>query len=329
MRSLLAAIAAAALLCAAGTGPSDAQDQAQAQAYPSKPIRLVLPYPAGGGTDVLARLVAQSLSDRLGQPIVVENRTGASGSIGTDFVIKSPPDGYTLLFNNETLVVAPSIAKNLPYDVTRDLTPLGLVAKSVIVIGVHSDVPAKSLPDLIALAKAAPGKLAYSTCGNATIMHFAGEQLKLTAAIDMTHVPYRGCAPAIQDSASGQVPVFVNALTNAVNLEKQGRVRILAVASRQRSTLAPNVPTVAEQGFPNFDATPFQALYAPPGLPADIAKRLSTELRDAVSSPELNQRIRAMSFEPAPSSPEELSALLRDDIARWAQVAKAAKIEAE
>jgi tripartite-type tricarboxylate transporter receptor subunit TctC len=327
MRSLLAAIAAAALSCAAASSPSEAQGQTQP--YPTKPIRLVLPYPAGGGTDVLARLVAQNLSDRLGQPIVVENRTGASGSIGTDFVIKSPPDGYTLLFNNETLVVAPSIAKNLPYDATRDLTPLGLVAKSVIVIGVHSDMPAKSLPELVALAKAAPGKLAYSTCGNATIMHFAGEQLKLAASIDMTHVPYRGCAPAMQDSASGQVPVFVNALTNAVNLEKQGRVRILAVASRQRSSLAPTVPTVAEQGFPNFDATPFQALYAPPGLPADIAKRLSTELRDAVASPELDERIRAMSFEPAPSSPEELSALLRDDIVRWAQVAKAAKIEAE
>ena len=321
MKPLLAAlVAAVALSVGAGAG---------AQEYPSKPIKLVIPYPPGGGTDALARLVAQKMSDRLGQSIIVENRSGASGSIGSDFVIKSAPDGYTLLFNNETLVVAPSISKNLPYDVTRDLTPLGLVAKSVIVIGVHSGVQATSLRQLIALAKADPSKLSYSTCGKGTIMHFAGEQLKLGAAIDMTHVPYRGCAPAMQDAVGGQVPVFINALTNAINLEKQGRVRILAVASVNRSSLAPDVPTVAEQGFPDFDATPFQALYGPPGLNPEIAKRLSTELKEAVNSPDLNQRIRAMFFEPSPSSPQELATLVRNDIARWGQVAKAAKIEVE
>jgi tripartite-type tricarboxylate transporter receptor subunit TctC len=300
-----------------------------AQDYPSKPIRMVVPYAAGGGTDALARLVAQKLSDRLGQPIVIDNRAGAAGSIGTDFVIKSPPDGYTLVFTNETLVVAPSISKTLPYDATRDLTPLGMIAKSVIVIGVNSAVPATSLQQLIALAKADPGRLSYSTCGHATIMHFAGEQLKLAAGIDMTHVPYRGCAPAIQDVASGQVPVFINALTVASNLEKQGRVRILAVASLNRSSLAPDVPTVAEQGFPNFDATPFQALLGPPGLSPEIARRLSAELRDAVASPDLSQRIRAMFFEPSPSSPQELATLVRNDIDRWRQVARAARIEAE
>jgi tripartite-type tricarboxylate transporter receptor subunit TctC len=321
MKPLLAAlVAAVALSVGAGAG---------AQEYPSKSVKLVVPYPPGGGTDVLARLVGQKLSERLGQPVVVENRTGASGSIGTDFVVKSAPDGYTLLFNNETLVVAPSIAKSLPYDVTRDLTPLGIVAKSVIVIGVHSQLQAKSLGELITSAKANPTKLSYSSCGNGTIMHFAGEQLKLRAAINMTHVPYRGCAPAIQDAVSGQVPVFINALTNAVSLEKQGRVRILAVASLKRSSLAPNIPTVAEQGFPNFDATPFQALYGPRGLPLEITKRLSTALQEAVASPDLDQRIRGMSFEPSPSPPDELAALLRNDITRWGQVAKAAKIEVE
>ncbi len=320
MRSLFAAFFAMAIPMVSGAGAQD---------FPTKPIKIVVPYPPGGGTDVLARLVAQKLSDRLGQPIVVENRTGASGSIGTDYVIKSPPDGYTLLFNNETLVVAPSISKNLTYDVTRDLTPLGLVAKSVVVIGVHSGVQATSLQQLIAIVNADPGKFPYSTCGKGTIMHFAGEQLKLAAAMSITHIPYRGCAPAIQDAVSGQVPVFINALTNAQNLEKQGRVRILAIASVNRSSLAPDTPTVAEQGFPNFDATPFQAMYGPPGLPEDISKRLSTELKEAVMSTDLSQRIRGMFFEPSPSPPEELATLLRKDLARWGEVAKAAKIEAE
>jgi tripartite-type tricarboxylate transporter receptor subunit TctC len=300
-----------------------------AQDYPSKPIKLVVPYPAGGGTDVLARLIAQKLGERLGQPIVIENRSGASGSIGTEFVVKSQPDGYTLLFNNETLVIAPNVSKDLPYDLVRDLAPIGLVARSVIIIGAHSSVPAASLGELITLAKAQPSSLSYSSCGNATMMHFAGEELKLLAGIEMTHVPYRGCGPAIQDAASGQVSVFVNALTNVVNLEKRGRVRMLAIASSSRSHLAPSVPTVAESGFPGFDASPWQALFAPAGIPREIASRLASDLNETVSSPKISERIRTMLFEPVTSSPQELAAMLRTELARWAEVAKKARIESE
>jgi len=290
---------------------------ARAEEFPSKPIKLVVPYSAGGGTDVVARLVGQKLSDQLGQPIVVENRSGAGGRIGTESVVRSPADGYTLLFNNETLVVAPSISKDLPYDAANDLTPIGMVGGSAIVVGVHPDVQAKTLPELIAMAKANPGKLSYSSCGNGTVMHFAGEQLKLAAGISMTHVPYRGCAPAIQDAASGQVPIFINVLTNAGNLDKAGRVRVLAVATSGRFGLAPNVQTVAEQGFPNFEANTFQALYGPPGMPANIANRLSAALREVVMSPDFIQRMRAMMMEPALLSPKELGNLLRSDTERW------------
>jgi tripartite-type tricarboxylate transporter receptor subunit TctC len=300
-----------------------------AQDFPSKPLKMVVPYPAGGGTDVVGRLVAQKLSERLGQPIIIENRSGASGRVGSDFVVKSAADGYTLLFNNETLAVAPSISKNLPYDATRDLTPIGMAASSIIVIGVHSSLPVKSLPELIALAKAEPSKLSYSTCGNGTIMHFAGEQLKLAAGISMTHVPYRGCAPAIQDAAAGQVPVFVNVLTNVINLEKAERVRVLAIGSRNRSNLAPDVPTVAEHGFPDFDVKSFQALYGPSGMPPNVVTKLAAELKEALVSSDLDQRLRALSFEPSPMSPEDLAQLLRSDIERWGRVAKAAHIEAE
>jgi tripartite-type tricarboxylate transporter receptor subunit TctC len=298
-----------------------------AQDFPSKPIKMVVPYAPGGGTDVLARLIGQAMTAQMSQPVVVENRPGGGGIIGTDLVIKAPADGYTLLFNNETLVVAPGITKSLPYDAARDLAPIGRVANSVIVIGVHPSIAADSLQQLVALVRAAPDKFAYSSCGKGTIMHLAGEQLKLAAGLSMTHVPYRGCAPALQDTLSGHVPVFINALTNAVSLEKEGRVRILAVASIHRSKLAPQIPTVAEQGFANFDATPFQALYGPPGMPSEILKVLSVALKQAVES--TDQRIKAMSFEPAPSSPAELGELVRIEIARWSALAQTAKIEAE
>ncbi len=321
MKIFIAAfVAAAALHLALPAG---------AQAYPSKPLRLVVPYPAGGGTDALARIVGQKLAERLGQPVVVENRSGASGNIGTDFVIKSPPDGYTLLFNNETLVVAPSVSKNVPYDVLRDLAPVGMVSESLYVVGVHTSLSATSLRELVALAKAQPGKLSYSSCGNGTMVHLAGELLKQAAGIEMTHVPYRGCGPAMQDSASGQVPVFVNALTNVQKLEKAGRVRMLAVASAKRSALAPALPTVAESGFPGYAAAPFQALFAPAGTPPEIVGRLASELKEALNAAEVSERIRGMLFEPRFLPPEELTALLRAELARWAQVAKAARIQVD
>jgi len=297
-----------------------------AQTYPSRTVKMVVPYPAGGGTDILARLLAQRFAERFGQAVVVENRTGASGNIGTEFVVKSPADGYTLLFNNDTLVVAPSVSRNTPYDVLRSLAPIGLIAEGYLVIGVNSSVPAKSLGELLALAKADPGKLAYASCGAGTAMHLAGELLKLSAAVEMTHVAYRGCAPAMQDSASGQVPVFITALPVAAPLEKQGKVRILATTSAKRARFLPNVPTVAESGFPGYEASSWQGLFAPAGTHQEIVARLSAELAAVVNSREFAERLGGMLFEPRVVSPEELMTMLRVQLARWAQLAKTARI---
>ncbi len=300
---------------------------ALAQAFPNRPVRVIVPYPPGGGTDVLARVASLKLGERLGQTVVVENRTGASGNIGTDLVIKSAPDGYTLLFNNETLAVGPNVSKNVPYDVMRDLAPVGLVASSDLVIGVHPSVAAKSISELVAAARAQPGKFSYSSCGNGTIMHLAGELLKQSAGIDMTHVAYRGCGPAIQDSASGQVPVFVNTLPNVAPLEKQGRVRMLAITSAKRSSHAPDLPTVAESGIAGYEATSWYGFFAPAATPRDVVGRLSTALAEAVNSTEVRERVRGMLYEPRTTTPDELGAMLRAELARWSRVAKSARIE--
>ena len=298
-----------------------------AQAFPNRPLRVIVPYPPGGGTDVLARVASQKLGERLGQTVVVENRTGASGNIGTELVIRAPADGYTLLFNNETLAVGPNVSKNVPYDVMRDLAPVGLVASSDLVIGVHPSVAAKSVGELLAVARAQPGKLSYSSCGNGTIMHLAGELLKQSASVDLAHVAYRGCGPAIQDSASGQVPVFVNTLPNVAPLEKQGRVRMLAITSAKRSSHAPELPTVAESGIAGYEATSWYGYFAPAATPREVVSRLSGALAEAVSSPEVRDRVRGMLYEPRVTTPEELSSMLRAELARWSRVAKSARIE--
>ena len=321
LRTLAVAFAATATMLLAQPGA--------AQTFPSKPFRLMVPHPTGSGTDAMARIVGQKLAERLGQPVVVENRSGASGNIGITAVITSPPDGYTLLFTNETVVVAPNVLKSVPYDLLRDLAPVGLVAESVVVVGVHASVSATSLREFIALAKAQPGKFSYSSCGNGTIMHLAGELLKLSAGIEMTHIPYRGCAPAMQDSASGRVPVFFNALTVVQKLDNAGLVRMLAVVSAERSAFNPAIPTVAESGFPNYSASPFQALFVRAGTPREFVGRLSNDLKEVVNAADVNQRIRGMLFEPRFLPPQELTALLRVELARWAQVAKTAHIEAD
>jgi tripartite-type tricarboxylate transporter receptor subunit TctC len=223
--------------------------------------------------------------------------------------------------------VGPNVSKNVSFDVLRDLAPVGLVAASDLVIGVHPSVPAKTIAELIAAARAQPGKLSYSSCGNGTILHLAGELLKQSSGVDMTHVPYRGCGPAIQDSASGQVPVFVNTLPNVAQLEKQGRVRMLAIASARRSSHSPDVPTVAESGIPGYEATSWYGFFAPAATPRDVIARLSSALTEAVNSPDVRDRIRGMLYEPRTTTPDELSAMLRTELARWAKVAKSSRIE--
>src|SRR3974390_151703 len=232
---------------------------AQALAYPERPVRFVIAAPPGGSTDVLARVFAQRLSQRMGQPFVPENRGGAGGGLAAEVVAGAPPDGYTLLMTNDQLVITAASGAKVPYDPLKDFAPIAVVARGPVVLGVHSAFPARSVAELVALASENPGKYAFSSCGNGTVLHLAGELLNLQAHIDLAHVPYRGCAPAMTDAVSGQVPIFFTVLGNAAPFERNGKVRLLGVATDQRIASHPGLPTIAESGFPGYNAYPWFA----------------------------------------------------------------------
>ena len=300
-----------------------------AQGYPVRPVRMVIAAAPGGSTDVLGRVFAQRLSERLGQPFVPENRGGGGGVVAADFVAKSAPDGYTLLMSNDQLVIGAASASKLPYDPFKDFQPLAVVARGPVVLGVHPGFPAKSIAELVALAKANPKKYAFSSCGNGTVLHLAGELLNLSAGIDLAHVPYRGCAPAMTDAVSGQVPIFFTVLGNAAQFEKNGKVRLLGVATLQRLAAYPDLPTIAESGFPGYDAYPWFGMLAPAGTPNEVARKLASEITAAVSVPEVSDRIRAFSLEPTPIGPEGLAQLMKSDFDKWRGVVRDAKIKVE
>jgi len=306
-----------------------AQTASSAQPYPSKPVRLVVAAAPGGSTDVLGRVLAQRLTERLGQPFVPENRGGAGGVVAADFVSKSAADGTTLLMTNDQLVVQAASASKLPYDPLRDFAPVAVAARGPVVLGVHASFPAKSVAELVALARAQPGKFAFSSCGNGTVLHLAGELLNLSAGTDLAHVPYRGCAPAMADSVSGQVPIFFTVLGNAAQHAKSGKVRLLGVASLQRLASYPDLPTIAEAGFPGYDAFPWFGVVAPAGTPREIVARLASEIMTAVGVPEVGERIRAFSLEPVAIGPEGFAALMKSDFERWSRVVREAKIKVE
>ena len=299
---------------------------ALAQHYPSKPVRLIVAAAPGGITDVLGRLLAQRVGARLGQPFLTENRGGAAGVLAADFVAKAPADGYTLIMTNDQLVVQASFASKLPFDPIKDFAPIGIMARGPVVLGVHPSVKATSVSELVALARAQPGKLAFSSCGNGTVLHLAGELLKLAAGIDLTHIPYRGCAPAIADVVAGQVPIFFTVLGNAVPFEKSGKVRLLGVASLQRLRSYPDLPTIAEAGFQGFDAYPWFGLLAPAQTPREVAGLLAAEVAAAVDAPDVNEKIRGYFLEPTTAAPETFAEIMRGDLARWSRVVRDAKI---
>ena len=317
MRLVVALLAS--VLCAA----------ASAQSYPARPVRMVIAAAPGGSTDVLGRVFAQRLSERMGQPFVPENRGGGGGIVAADFVAKASPDGYTLLMTNDQLVIGAASAPRLPYDPFKDFMPLAVMARGPVVLGVHPNFPARSVGELVALAKAQPKKLAFSSCGNGTVLHLAGELLNLSAGIDLAHVPYRGCAPAMTDAVSGQVPIFFTVLGNAAQFEKSGKVRLLGVASLQRLASYPDLPTIAESGFPGYDAYPWFGMLAPIGTPKEIVNRLVSEITAAVPLPEVSERIRAFSLEPTPLGPDALAQLMKSDFDKWRRVVQEAKIKVE
>jgi tripartite-type tricarboxylate transporter receptor subunit TctC len=321
MKAMLAVILALGAL---------APHAAFAQAYPAKPLRLVVPFPPGGSTDIVARIVAQKLGDRLGQQVIVENRGGAGGTIGAEAVAKAPPDGYTLVVGTtSTHVVAPSVYGKIGYDPVKDFAPISLVAVTPYLLVANPGVDVKSLPDFIAYVKARPGKLNYASAGTGSTTHLAMEMLKSAAGLYIVHIPYNGNGPAGTAVIAGQVEFLFGSLPAVLPHAKSGRVRPLAVGTPKRSPSLPEVPTVAESGFAGFDASLWLAVMAPAGTPAPVVDRLHKEIVAVVASPDTASALNKAGAEPITSTPAELTAMVRDGVAKYAKVVKQTGVKPE
>jgi tripartite-type tricarboxylate transporter receptor subunit TctC len=303
---------------------------AVAQTYPAKPIRLMVPFPPGGSTDIVARIVAQKLTAQLGQPLVIENRGGAGGTLGTAVVAKAPADGYNLVVGTtSTHVVAPSVYQKLEYDPVKDFAPIGLMAVTPYLLVVNPAVPAKNLKELVALMRAQPGKLNYASAGVGSTTHLAMEMLKGASQTYALHIPYNGNGPAGTAVIAGQVEILFGSLPAVLPHAKSGRVRALAVGTPKRSPSLPEVPTVAESGYAGFDASLWLALMAPAGTPASLIERLNKELVAAVGSKETSEALDKNGAEPITSTPAELAAMIKDGVSKYAKVVKDAGVKPE
>ncbi|BEP45563.1 MULTISPECIES: tripartite tricarboxylate transporter substrate binding protein [Variovorax] len=299
---------------------------AHAQAWPSKPVRLVVSYPPGGTVDAVARIVAPRLSAKLGQPVVIDNRGGAGGAIGGDLVAKSAPDGYTVLLDASNHAQNPALRK-MPFDTLRELAPVSLLVKVPNVLVVNPSAPFKSVADLIAQAKAKPGGINYASSGNGSAQHLAGELFASMAGVQMTHVAYKGGGPALTDVMSGHVPVFFASLASSMPFIKDGKLRPLAVTGKAHAPALPQLPTVAEAGLPGYEVYEWNAVFVPAGTPAPVAERLSKEFAAALKDPEVRSRLEALGAEVIGSSPAELDSFRRAEIAKWTKLAKDNKIQ--
>ncbi|NML43527.1 tripartite tricarboxylate transporter substrate binding protein [Ramlibacter sp. G-1-2-2] len=312
----------------AGIAIAFAAATAGAQQYPSRTITLVVPFPAGGVTDVVARAVASRLSTELGQTVVVENKAGASGVPGTAFAARAAADGYTLLLGNiSTLGTNPATFAKLPYDPAADFTPVSLLASQPLVIAVHPSVPAQNLKELVALAKAKPGTLSFGTAG--TSIQLAVELFDKMNGIKMLHVPYKGSAPAITDLVGGQINVLFDPISTLYPMVKAGKVRGLGVTTKQRSPAAPELPSAQEAGTPGYDVSSWQALVVPAGTPAPIVQRLHAAVAKVLAMPETRELFAKQGAVPTPTSPEEAGQYIRSELARWKEVAQEAGVKPE
>ncbi|MFO1304823.1 MAG: tripartite tricarboxylate transporter substrate binding protein [Burkholderiales bacterium] len=303
---------------------------ASAQSYPSKPIRLIVPFPPGGATDIVGRAFAQKLSEQLGQPVVVDNKPGAGGTIGSDLAAKAPPDGYTLLMaTTSTHSIAPSLYTSLPYDPSRDFVPIAHIADSTNLLVVGAMVPAKDVKELIALAKAQPGKLTYASSGSGTIVHLTGELFNMMAGTQMTHVPYKGTALAVPDIMSGQVTMIFDNIVSAQPGLKTGKVKALAISGTQRSPLAPELPTVAESGLPGFASDTYFGLFAPAGTPKAIVDKLNADTNKILAQPDFREKLAGLGADTAGGTSEAFAVLIRTERDKWAKVVKASGAKAE
>jgi tripartite-type tricarboxylate transporter receptor subunit TctC len=306
--------------------PASAADGA---AWPSKPIKIIVPFTPGTGIDVLARTLGQKLSERVGQPVIVDNKPGASGNIGTGSVAASAPDGYTLLMTVNTFVINASLYKNVPYDPIKSVMPVAPAAVGALTFAVHPSFPAKSLAEAVKLFKANPGKYSYASPGSGTPQHLAMELLKLNTGTDILHVPYKGSAGAITDLLGGEVQAMILPVHSALTHAKAGRIRMLAVAQEKRAAIAPDVPTFAEQGVANSNVDLWYGLMAPAGTPVAVVGKLNAEINSILALPDVREALDKQGLIPTPGRPEALNALVKNDFARWAEVIRKAKISAD
>ena len=320
-------IAVAAALCA---GPLlhttvHAQDK-----WPSKPIRLIVPFTPGGVTDTSGRLIAENLGKRLGQQVVVDNKPGASGNIGTALAKAAPADGYTLVLGFDgTMVINPHVFSKLPFDTVKDFTPVGKIGDATLILVANPDVPVKGLADVIALSKSRPGGLSFGTSGTGGTPHIAGELLKLRTGANLTHVPYKGGGQAMTDVLGGTIPLVYTAVAGAHGHVKSGKLKALAVSSAQRTSALPDVPTFVESGVPDFVVNSWVGLLAPAGTPAAVVTRLNTELNAVLNDATVREKLRVMGIEPAPGTPEQYRDEIRRDLDRYGAVVKSAGISVE
>lgn len=322
----LAGIAACAAAMLLGSAPG----AAVAQGYPAKAIRFVVPFPPGGATDIITRTVAQKLSEQLGQPVVVDNKPGAGGAIGSDLVAKAAPDGYTILMaTTSTHSIGPALNARLPYNPERDFAPVSLVATSPNLLVVTPAIPVNNLKEFIAYARAHPGQLNFASSGTGTIVHLSGELFKRMAGLDMVHVPYKGTALAVPDLINGQVTMIFDNIVSAMPQVKSGKVKVLAITSAKRSSLVPEVPTMAEAGLPGYTSDTYFGVFAPAGTPKEIVDRLAREIARAVNAPEVRDRLAAQGAEAVGGPPAELAAAVRGDAEKWGRVIKEAGVKVE
>jgi len=294
-----------------------------AQAWPAKPIRLVVPFPAGGGTDIIAREVTQKMTEATKWAFIVDNKPGSGGNIGIDNVAKSPADGYSLVLGQTSnLAINPSLYGKLPYDPVKDLTPISLVASAPLALVVSTASPYKTLQDLVAAAKAQPGTINFATSGNGTVAHLATELFQKEAGVKLTHIPYKGAAQGINDVIGGQVQVYVSSIPTLIGHIKNGKMRALAVTSTKRVDDLPQVPTIAESGYKGFEAVTWFGVLGPANLPKDTTARLHAEINKALQNPDLQKKLSDQGADVAGSTPEQFGKLVRDDIVRWGKVVR-------
>lgn len=301
-----------------------------AQTYPTKPIRLIIPFPPGGPNDILGRVLAQKMSEQLGQQVIIDNRGGGGGIIGAELAAKAAPDGYTLLLGGTaSLSINPGLRKQLPYDPIKDFAAVSLVGTAPSILVTHPTVPVKTVRELIELAKAKPGKLNFASAGIGTPPHLAGELFKNMAGVDMVHVPYKGGGPALTDLLAGQVGIYFCGISSALPFVKEGKLRGIAVTSAKRTAVMPEMPTIAESGLPGYEVGNWYAIVAPAATPRAIVARLNSEIVKALAGAEVKKRFLELAADPIGSTPQELAAYNRSEIAKWAKVIKSAGIKPE